>query len=671
MDDSEEPCAAILTNSPALHALKRAQLVQLSKQFGLKANGKNVELIERLKQHGRVLVLAKDAGDDTTTDWSLVESRDEVPNQSHLAEFGVQPDQGASELARSGSNSSLASTIKSAGTAVLNKLARGVTATTTTTRTAAASIYPSLQDAFERYPAASPDKYVADQTLDDFDHSVEGAIRRVTTHTTVDTTMRDDDDDDDKVSPAVSPAARPPPAFVFGSPMPTTSRFDFSMTMPGSLLSLSTTSSSSGEVTSTSMTGKRASILEEMNRRAHESRIDAEKRGIKLGHASLTRTKSSSSFSFEKGSKTAQVFEGKHKRAFDKMESIANHYAAKRPTTTLAKSSSSRTLDDASTREERPLKRTKPSTTLVSTLRDSGWMSTPPTRATMDAPTASSPKRRLELAKARRKSRGSEHDVPRRKRPSTVVGPAKPPSGSVSSASSFLKSTLKRFTTASSSAGTVVGPPGAQHRPPPPPPATPAQVPRFAVATAASASRVVAPSSLTSSSSSSFRKGRVEPGWKKFDLQESLKRPMTWKSRLGALFFCFVCFESGRADGESLLCSVGTSTPAKPPPPSQVVGPEPSERDVASKLASLPAAPTTPFTNVSNTAPATTATAGRPEPAAAVPRKHVSSASQRARSGKLQLGGGGAGAARSIEGLESRAKKIRAVRKATSSTSRG
>lgn len=41
----------ILFNSPALHSLKRDQLVKLCKIHSIKANGKNVELIEKLKQH--------------------------------------------------------------------------------------------------------------------------------------------------------------------------------------------------------------------------------------------------------------------------------------------------------------------------------------------------------------------------------------------------------------------------------------------------------------------------------------------------------------------------------------------------------------------------------------------------------------------------------------------
>ena len=43
----------ILFNSPALHSLKRDQLVKLCKIHSIKANGKNVELIQRLRQHAQ------------------------------------------------------------------------------------------------------------------------------------------------------------------------------------------------------------------------------------------------------------------------------------------------------------------------------------------------------------------------------------------------------------------------------------------------------------------------------------------------------------------------------------------------------------------------------------------------------------------------------------------
>lgn len=48
----------ILFNSPALHSLKREQLQKLCKIHSIKANGKNTEIIERLKEHA--LTLPKD-----------------------------------------------------------------------------------------------------------------------------------------------------------------------------------------------------------------------------------------------------------------------------------------------------------------------------------------------------------------------------------------------------------------------------------------------------------------------------------------------------------------------------------------------------------------------------------------------------------------------------------
>ncbi|KAK7682764.1 hypothetical protein QCA50_014147 [Cerrena zonata] len=45
----------ILFNSPALHSLKRDQLVKLCKIHGIKANGKNVDLIQKLQVHAQQL----------------------------------------------------------------------------------------------------------------------------------------------------------------------------------------------------------------------------------------------------------------------------------------------------------------------------------------------------------------------------------------------------------------------------------------------------------------------------------------------------------------------------------------------------------------------------------------------------------------------------------------
>jgi hypothetical protein len=45
----------ILFNSPALHSLNRSQLTKLCKIHGIKAGGKNVDLVTRLKQHAETL----------------------------------------------------------------------------------------------------------------------------------------------------------------------------------------------------------------------------------------------------------------------------------------------------------------------------------------------------------------------------------------------------------------------------------------------------------------------------------------------------------------------------------------------------------------------------------------------------------------------------------------
>lgn len=47
----------ILFNSPALHSLKRDQLVKLCKIHSLRASGKKKELIERLQLHAKTLPL--------------------------------------------------------------------------------------------------------------------------------------------------------------------------------------------------------------------------------------------------------------------------------------------------------------------------------------------------------------------------------------------------------------------------------------------------------------------------------------------------------------------------------------------------------------------------------------------------------------------------------------
>ncbi|KAI9060065.1 hypothetical protein FKP32DRAFT_1595816 [Trametes sanguinea] len=73
----------ILFNSPALHSLKRDQLVKLCKIHSIKANGKNAELIERLKQHAQALPAdalgAPDQDDAMEVEHELHDAHDDEP----------------------------------------------------------------------------------------------------------------------------------------------------------------------------------------------------------------------------------------------------------------------------------------------------------------------------------------------------------------------------------------------------------------------------------------------------------------------------------------------------------------------------------------------------------------------------------------------------------------
>lgn len=122
----------ILFNSPALHSLKRDQLVKLCKIHTLKASGKNVELIDRLKHHAQTLprdsplsVAARSEGpatgvqkkDDPTEDdqgdagWhyqmprmeSIQEAMDESSSQGSLSSLRTLNNGGSGEFGTGGS----------------------------------------------------------------------------------------------------------------------------------------------------------------------------------------------------------------------------------------------------------------------------------------------------------------------------------------------------------------------------------------------------------------------------------------------------------------------------------------------------------------------------------------------------------------------------------------
>lgn len=222
-----------------------------------------------------------------------------------------------------GSNGSLASTIRSAGNKLRNTFTTNHSTTSTssssTTRPTIESIYPSLTQEIAQLEEAED---AGDKTLE-FEHSVEGGIRRVvstrTSYYAPSTCSTSAAAQDNPPIPMTSTPAPPTTSsktknpFVFGSPIASNSPFEFSI-MPGSLLDLSTSSSAINTSISEVEEGKTTAelLVEEMNRRARETRMKAEKDGVRLG---------SSGGDYASGKKTVLqeggMFDGKHKRVFD------------------------------------------------------------------------------------------------------------------------------------------------------------------------------------------------------------------------------------------------------------------------------------------------------------------------------------------------------------------
>ncbi|GAA6042185.1 hypothetical protein JCM8097_005003 [Rhodosporidiobolus ruineniae] len=620
-----DPTVAILRSEAALFSLKRPQLVSLAKEHGLKAGGKNIDLIQRLQDYSKALDAANDGEDDSMVEadeshasWAVLRE-DAVPEQEVLAEFGVQ-----ATISASSSSSSLASTLRSAGAAVLRAFADPPTASSKALVAAAAaeepatsasaepsgpltvpSLYPSLDQAFESYP--HPRYSVAD-SLAGGDYSTEevddeGGIRMVSSRSTVHSGSSPAKPDlDEKDAPPVPPlpaadddvgSKAPTPAYIFGSPVlgPTSPPPAFSFSMPGSLFSSTSSSNAdvdasaggfSTDVSSGPPKSAAELVFEEMNRRAAEARAASggpPPSSLQASTSTLRGAGGEASGSQIPAS-PSKIFGEKHKRAFAQMDSIVNHYAAKRPHPStsasstnlagMARSASSRTLAASTstlTAEERAPKRLKPSTSkpsglnrlpssssskkLVDGLRAAGWSAAPApstsvslSASILDKGTGKGKekavredlkpvqererearKRQLEMAKARRKSQAAIGAAGlAKRRPSLGVGPK--PAGST--ASRFFKSTIKKLTPSTSSSSI-----SASTRPDPAATAVAAStsttvLPRFASSTASS--RAVATGSVSSIGGAA----KKQPGWKKFDLQESLKRPMSWKASAGA-----------------------------------------------------------------------------------------------------------------------------------------
>ncbi|GJN94144.1 hypothetical protein Rhopal_007218-T1 [Rhodotorula paludigena] len=668
--------------------------------------------LARSAQQGEVLV--ETDADTSTASWAVVADGAVPEQQEVLAEFGVQAHSGSSTshdstLSGSASSGSISSTLRSAGATLLR-------AFVDPSKPAVVSPAPSApllsQQAASSADMIAPEVHEGYQ--DALDEHEDGGIRLVSSRSTVhDSSFASTGED---VAPALPIPVSSSAAFVFGSPPPATTAStmtappsSFTFSMPGTLFA-STSSTTSTEAALPPSTAD--SIMEEMNRRAAAMRVAAGgSSGVSRSGSMLFGSSTSSSIakgaaaSPFKGSKAA--FDAAHRRNFDKQDSITSHWAAKRPHPSssniagIARTGSSRALAADAAAPEPARKRLKPSTSrpmalnrlasssssgssgassaadqkLVSALRDQGWSAAPAATTAVSLSSSirgagpvcakgkskevredlkpvaeverAQKKRQLELAKARRKSQ---------------IANAKPTG---SAASRLLKSTIRKFAQPSNKPTTLSRPPlpsSASSRklastastiPSSSTISSSASVPRFAAPTASTSSRAA----LASTSTASPPKKAAQPGWKRFDLQASLQRPMSWKPHLGAS-------PQPAASPSSARPSAAFAAPASGFKRASTLTRTGSSMRVANatllgpdKLAALPPVPSTalsPLKPLTNVAPATAPSAASASwlPPAVTKKPLLPSSPAAPTRGEDK-----ARSKAQIEGLESRARK--------------
>ncbi|KAF9238104.1 hypothetical protein BU15DRAFT_88519 [Melanogaster broomeanus] len=398
----------ILFNSPALHSLKRDQLVKLCKIHSLKANGKNKDLIERLQFHAKTLPpddplsIATRSDNPPTTDtqlchiamprpseqWEVVmDSIAEVDedtkstlrsnrgaSNAHASEFGTNVSQATSlGLKRNASKtdatvSSSSSSLSSKDTSDANvgpeeppvepipgqmnlqgfpapanaRLSLSQAPTTTTIRLiSTSSCTPGpFATSFDLVPGtpgragedgAGSVTYLGSHPDDgsdmEMDIDMPGGLgaesiyeptpKKVNTSVRLNTGATPKSVEKPSAEPIdiFSPAPKPQNAssrsrvtvstsepFVFGSPLPqhNMSNFQFRKTAQ--------------------------SVLDEMNKRLAEEGVEGINMDVLNNRQKTDETETQEKVSLRVGS----VFDKIHQQEFDKMDSIATHYAARR-----------------------------------------------------------------------------------------------------------------------------------------------------------------------------------------------------------------------------------------------------------------------------------------------------------------------------------------------------
>ncbi|KAK4049914.1 hypothetical protein OIO90_005303 [Microbotryomycetes sp. JL221] len=367
--DDVEPQLAILYDEVALSSLKRPQLVALCRTHSIKANGKNVDLVDKLLQHGKELqahesTVHNDSGQMSGA-WTWI---DTVPHSSHVREstnadqdpvsdqngFVLSP---VSTTVEQESSSSFSSqdTVMQDRFVPLNDVASvhscmpavgskgedsppskqfAVTATDSSTRS---NLYPSLSpDSIKTFSAKSHEARILQSPSQTSIKTLTTELANTTTSTTAPGIrlvgiVADSPTKSSVSGSTVQVPKMMPGTFVFGSTddaATTSTTFTFSARVTGA------------DKTEFFKTNNQAAqaVLQEMNQRA-----------IHLKGSSTSKTNQFNWFAsgskrgltdqHDKDGKKSE-FDGKHKRAFDRMDSIVHHYAAKRTASTALGSSS-------------------------------------------------------------------------------------------------------------------------------------------------------------------------------------------------------------------------------------------------------------------------------------------------------------------------------------------